>query len=1203
MNFIKTLLLSASVIGLASLTPAAASIGLTPSQPAVTQDFNSMWSNGEATLTLPEGWRVDRNLNAPRRVGAWAEASSEVMYSGGVSLASNAKNGTWNFGADTDDRAVGGLTTTVANGTRGISVMTALSNDDADKIITSLDLSYNIEKYRKGANTAGFRVQLYTSADGETWKDAGENFQTLFEPDNETAGAAVVPISTTEVSNRALRTHILPGQSLYLAWNISVASGSTPDKAPGLALDDIAINATFADSDPDWEDPEVPEINHSGIYIRGIDGWDAVEEWEFNKLSETTFELKDKLISGSFKIADASWSSTCNYGSNGTSIIMGEPYTLSLGVDDNISCGGNTYNCSRILLTIENGIATLTLYPNESMEGLTSIYMVGDFNGWNYMNTDGKLQLDDATGTFKGRVSLRAGQDGLSHWMIYQRPGMAGAWGLQNDATDPTPLTGSLIKGATGKIATAPGTYDITVSILPDGTGSYSLTPVEAEASELTVTPEYTILVPQNPAAVRILSLNNSLIHYNDQSAMFNAMAASAGKDAEWVKHTLLGKSLATHWDEGDDLAADGLPGAKMMVRSQPWSHIILQEQSSLPRTDLTTFRNNVERWVNYIREYCPNPNAVIIMPVNWAYSGDWSNFTPFNEIFMANYRAVADEFGIILCPVMQAYQNTFDASGADGLAAWFQDDRHPTDMSTYMAACMEYELIYNEDPRTLTYAPAAVSATNATAMREAAHKAMSEFAQTVNHHTATVKIKAAVKDSFGLELPAQEIKYTLTDDKATVTPEGVFTSTVPGEYTVTVKGAGFEKTAVVKVASAVTEMEILPSISFDNTVTTYAQDFNTLGEAAEAILPEGWRIDRTDSPRAVGSFLTALDHTTYAGGVSLPSNAKNGVWNFGPDADDRAVGGITTGVANGTRAVNVYAHLLNNGSKKYTALQLSYDIEKYRDGNNAAGFNVTLYTSVDGRNWSATPADFTTNFPASAATAGSAEVPIETVTVSSDLPVDFAPGLDLYLAWNISVASGNDCQGAPALAIDNVDIEAIPEPVPAYDWHIYIEDNTGYDALGLYAYGDKEIWGAWPGQAPIDQQTINGVTYKVFGHNEATGKYNIILNNWNRGLQLPDYPIQGGEDYYLRATSTGLSPINSGIEEVAVDMTDDTISYNGTTIECAAADTISIYTLTGMLIRQSNTPAVSVDTLPDGIYVAVASSPRLTATTPFLKH
>ena len=59
------------------------------------------------------------------------------------------------------------------------------------------------------------------------------------------------------------------------------------------------------------------------------------------------------------------------------------------------------------------------------------------------------------------------------------------------------------------------------------------------------------------------------------------------------------------------------------------------------------------------------------------------------------------------------------------------------------------------------------------------------------------------------------------------------------------------------------------------------------------------------------------MENTTYAGGVSLPSNAKNGLWNFGASTStDRAVGGITTGVAGGTRKVNVMLLLTNSGKR-----------------------------------------------------------------------------------------------------------------------------------------------------------------------------------------------------------------------------------------------------------------------------------------------
>ena len=86
----------------------------------LTEDFNSL---GGAALdpstdtktgiavasTLPQGWKIERNTTAPRQLGAYADAAEATMYVGGQSLASNAYNGTWNFGATgSDDRAVGG---------------------------------------------------------------------------------------------------------------------------------------------------------------------------------------------------------------------------------------------------------------------------------------------------------------------------------------------------------------------------------------------------------------------------------------------------------------------------------------------------------------------------------------------------------------------------------------------------------------------------------------------------------------------------------------------------------------------------------------------------------------------------------------------------------------------------------------------------------------------------------------------------------------------------------------------------------------------------------------------------------------------------------------------------------------------------------------------------------------------------------------
>ena len=1062
----KILLSLISVLCLFTQAKADDGFTLTATNATVTENFDGMWdaANSEATLTMPTGWRMERQLGAPRMVGTYSAASTELMYAGGVSLASNAKNGTWNFGSSTtpSDRAVGGLSTTVDGGTRCVSVMTQLVNGGTEPI-NQLTISYDIEKYRNGDNEAGFTVQLYYSYDGTTWKKAGDDFKTDFAKDDATIGAEVVPISTTTVSNKQLNTAVAVGSSVYLAWNISVSSGTSPNKAMGLALDNISLTASFGEPQTDTEatDPNRPPFVSSGIFLRGeVNGWGAVTDWEFSNEGDGTYVLYDKELSGAFKVADATWSSACNYGSNGSAITVDKPYSLLLGTNDNISCA-YTYDCSRVVLTITDGGASLLLESKTVEPGEPS------------------------------------------------------------------------------------------------------------ELQSVTLMPADVTLVPQLPEKVKVLSLNNSLIHYNDQAAMFNDIAAAMGKDATWTKHTMLGKPLSTHWDEGDGLGADGNPTAKMLIRTEAWSHIILQEQSGLPRTNVESFRSNIKKWVAYIREYCPNPNAIIIVPLNWAYSGDWANFTDFNKTFLDNYLSVARETGVTICPVGVAYQQAFDDNGAEGLTPWFQDDRHPTDMSTYMAACMEYGLIFGVDPATITSHPAAVSDADAVTMRSYASQALKGFTNIVDHTAATVRYQAVGFDQYGKEMDAPaDFVYALTDG-GELDANHVFTSNgTEGVYSVSAENEKYHLSATVKVTHAETQVVTFPAIELNADKLSTQENFDLMGTAADATLPEGWRIDRqTSAPRTVGSYAASQNQTMYAGGASLPSNAKNGLWNFGQDdSSDRAVGGISTGVADGTRCVNVYAHFLNTGIKNIENLQISYDVEKYRKGNNAAGFTVQMYYSVDGRNWTSAGNDFCTTFAVDAATEGYATVPGDVRSVSAVLDAKMQPGVDFYLAWNITVTSGDNAAGAMALAIDNFQLTGELPAIPTAKHYIYAIDETGYDALGLYAWGDGELFGAWPGESWVDQKTIGDNVYKIFLLDAESGSYNLIFNNWNNGLQAPDFNITANRDYYLRVTATAVT-----------EVTDAT---NIQPLRAASMANPYVYDLQGRKIGKVG------DSLPKGLYV-----------------
>ena len=215
-----------------------------------------------------------------------------------------------------------------------------------------------------------------------------------------------------------------------------------------------------------------------------------------------------------------------------------------------------------------------------------------------------------------------------------------------------------------------------------------------------------------------------------------------------------------------------------------------------------------------------------------------------------------------------------------------------------------------------------------------------------------------------------------------------------------------------------------------------------------------------------------------------------------------------------------MYAHLLNTGKKDIENVNVTYNIEKYRKGNNSAGFAVQLYYSIDGRNWTSAGNDFYTYFAPDSETAGYETVPGETVPVSAILPTTLARGCDLYLAWNISVASGDAAQGAMALSIDDFSISGELPKIPASQHYIFVNDKTGWDALGLYAWGDSELFGAWPGEASVGDSIVGGFNYKVFLLDTNGGNYHLIFNNWNNGLQLPDYDIVADRDYYFTVTA-----------------------------------------------------------------------------------
>ena len=82
-------------------------------------------------------------------------------------------------------------------------------------------------------------------------------------------------------------------------------------------------------------------------------------------------------------------------------------------------------------------------------------------------------------------------------------------------------------------------------------------------------------------------------------------------------------------------------------------------------------------------------------------------------------------------------------------------------------------------------------------------------------------------------------------------------------------------------------------------------------------------------------------------------------------------------------------------------------------------------------------------------------------------------------------------------------------------DIKILINNKTDWDEVALYAWGDAEAFGAWPGATPVTTEVVKGVEYLVFGlPADMAGKsLNLIFNNNNKGKQLEGFAITVPEE------------------------------------------------------------------------------------------
>ena len=157
--------------------------------------------------------------------------------------------------------------------------------------------------------------------------------------------------------------------------------------------------------------------------------------------------------------------------------------------------------------------------------------------------------------------------------------------------------------------------------------------------------------------------------------------------------------------------------------------------------------------------------------------------------------------------------------------------------------------------------------------------------------------------------------------------------------------------------------------------------------------------------------------------------------------------------------------------------------------------------------------------------------------------PDDFVEGKSLAEGFSfVSKKAGGErnVNGLPVLHKDNPVVgtrtniwadrwasyfSGADEEIQHNGYVVYVWDESGFDNLYLYMYGDvNDLNGGWPGMAPTGTETINDIEYTYFDIGEDNnGLSETLIFSNNGATQLKDYgPVVFNDNIFLHILADG---------------------------------------------------------------------------------
>jgi len=195
----------------------------------------------------------------------------------------------------------------------------------------------------------------------------------------------------------------------------------------------------------------------------------------------------------------------------------------------------------------------------------------------------------------------------------------------------------------------------------------------------------------------RVFFIGNSYTFVNDLPATFAALAKAGGHPVQTGMAATGGWTLAQHLNSVDTLSA---------LKSSKWDYVVLQEQSQIPAVEPD--RSQVmypaaRALVQQIRQTGATP----IFFLTWAHLDGYPEYKlPDYESMQLQinqgYMTIANQLIAPVAPVGYAWLTAWLQNPQLGL--WEPDGSHPSEMGTYLAACVFYAVIFRQSPENNSY-------------------------------------------------------------------------------------------------------------------------------------------------------------------------------------------------------------------------------------------------------------------------------------------------------------------------------------------------------------------------------------------------------------------------------------------------------------------------------------------------------------------